>query len=471
MQYYKYTTEYFSRFSVLHESTLFKILAECKASTRRAVSGLNYFAANGSEAFDNIIELINGLTLDTSERHRLVNNIKKGKQYLKTNFKANVARTSRVFDHCICFSLSDPTSNSFSAACSDHEHDQVCSECLYLAQALQDTKQAIENSKDKEEEVKRKMHKFTLAYDAIQAWKSHQLRSINQDLGRESVLDVLGEDAIYLNLDFAMNPRVHCDQEQDEFMVGNRKQTLLEEDDEEESESGCNSEKVHDSSIGQACIRCDDAGCYHSAYTVLSMPAVSEKCGIAVRRMDFADPQGGKGSSDRYAAIIKSHVRRYLNEKHDVINAEQFVEACLSYGGKVIIGSLDLIKPSPEIIFGSSVNNNLSGSIDVNLSGECTESVNEATNLFECPEETCVSSFVKYGNLLRHLAVGNHRHMPEKESLKDDIAVHEAIERITFLKKTNEIPETASKEKRPLSLIQNEPSTPKRSTTSHNQKY
>ena len=39
------------------------------------------------------------------------------------------------------------------------------------------------------------------------------------------------------------------------------------------------------------------------------------------------------GSSDRFAAVIKSHVRRYLNEKHDVTNAEQFVEACLSHGG------------------------------------------------------------------------------------------------------------------------------------------
>jgi hypothetical protein len=30
---------------------------------------------------------------------------------------------------------------------------------------------------------------------------------------------------------------------------------------------------------------------------------------------------------------MKSHIRRYHNEKHDVTNAEQFVEACLSYGG------------------------------------------------------------------------------------------------------------------------------------------
>lgn len=204
MQYYKYTEEYFSEFSVLHESTLYKILAECKASTRRAVSGLNYFAANGSEAFDNIIELIAGLNLDTGEHRRLVDNIRKGKQYLKTDFKINVARTSRVRDHCICFSLSDPKSNAFSASCFDHEHDQVCSECLYLAQGFQDISEAIKSSKDDEEEVKRNMYKFTLSCDAIRAWKAHQLRSVNQDLGRECVLDAMVEDTVYLNLDFAM---------------------------------------------------------------------------------------------------------------------------------------------------------------------------------------------------------------------------------------------------------------------------
>lgn len=203
-QYYQYTSEWFPDFSVLHESTLYKILNGCKASTRRAISGLNYFAANGSEAFDNLLELINTLNLDKGEHHRLTNYIKRGKQYLKTDFKVNVGRKSRVPDHCICFSLSDSTSSSFSTSCLNHDHDQVCSECLYLAQTLEEIRQTIDNSKGDEEELKRKAYKFTLARDAIQSWKCHQLRVVNQDLGRECVLDIMGEDTVYLNLDFAM---------------------------------------------------------------------------------------------------------------------------------------------------------------------------------------------------------------------------------------------------------------------------
>ena len=55
--------------------------------------------------------------------------------------------------------------------------------------------------------------------------------------------------------------------------------------------------------------------------------------GIHVKRMDFSDPQGGKGPCDRKPATIKAHVRRYINEEHDVLTARDFKDAVLSYGG------------------------------------------------------------------------------------------------------------------------------------------
>lgn len=54
--------------------------------------------------------------------------------------------------------------------------------------------------------------------------------------------------------------------------------------------------KANGPSIEQACIRSDNAGCYHSANTILSIPTISKFTGIDIRRMDFADPQGGKGN-------------------------------------------------------------------------------------------------------------------------------------------------------------------------------
>lgn len=52
-----------------------------------------------------------------------------------------------------------------------------------------------------------------------------------------------------------------------------------------------------------------------------------------VSRVDFSEPQGGKGACDRKAANIKAHVRRYLNEGNDVQTAEDLYDAMTSSGG------------------------------------------------------------------------------------------------------------------------------------------
>ena len=57
------------------------------------------------------------------------------------------------------------------------------------------------------------------------------------------------------------------------------------------------------------------------------------KTGVSVKRVDFSDPQGGKGACDRKAATIKAHVRRHVNEGHDIQNAKDFKDAMVSSGG------------------------------------------------------------------------------------------------------------------------------------------
>ena len=168
------------------------------------MQGLNYFAANGTEAFDQLVSIIDTLHFDTSERRRLVDNLKRGKQYLKSDFKVHVSCSSHVADHCISFSLSDPTSSYYSQTCDDHGHDELCLECSNLTQSLPQLGEAIDENVVDQEETKRIKHRYNLAYSSIQAWKCHLLRSINQDLSRDKVLEILPDDAVFLNLDFAM---------------------------------------------------------------------------------------------------------------------------------------------------------------------------------------------------------------------------------------------------------------------------
>ena len=54
-------------------------------------------------------------------------------------------------------------------------------------------------------------------------------------------------------------------------------------------------------------LRQDNAGCYHSAATILGVHQLAIKHNVSMR-MDFSDPQGGKGPCDRKAANIKNHM-------------------------------------------------------------------------------------------------------------------------------------------------------------------
>ena len=91
--------------------------------------------------------------------------------------------------------------------------------------------------------------------------------------------------------------------------------------------------KAEHPEITTAFYRQDNVGCYHCANTILARPVIGKSTGIQVSRLDFSDPQGGKGPADRLAATCKSHIRIYINEGHNVTKAEEMQEALLSRGG------------------------------------------------------------------------------------------------------------------------------------------
>ena len=85
--------------------------------------------------------------------------------------------------------------------------------------------------------------------------------------------------------------------------------------------------------ITEAFLRSDNAGCYHCVYLILSLPSLGDRVGITIKRYDFSDPQAGKDVCDRRIAVIRSHMRRYINEGHDVRDAKDMKTAIESYGG------------------------------------------------------------------------------------------------------------------------------------------
>jgi hypothetical protein len=412
-QYFLYCKEMCLDFEPLGKSSLFTILETCKSSTRKSLQGINYFAAEAGEAFDGIRKMIEDKVALWTDSERLIENLKRARFYLKSDYKVHVTRSSNIADHCCIYALSDPKKRDFAQGC-DHEHDESCSECSNLTGTLNEIKRLLEETEKDEELLDRALTKFRSYRESIEAWKAHLLRSINQDLCRENLLDKLSNNEIYLNLDWAMKfLPVKSREPQSEFFgkrgiswhitvvmkndasaddenntfdedsnVLNDSQQITEHEmtdlsgennddnnviDEKQKHSFKYKVFVHvfdqctqdsetvvailndvlshvketDPEIKNAFIRSDNAGCYHSANTLVSAKRISEKTGIAIKRIDFCDPQGGKGPCDRYAAVIKSNIRRYLNENHNVTNASEFIEACHSHKGVKGVFALD----------------------------------------------------------------------------------------------------------------------------------
>ena len=104
--------------------------------------------------------------------------------------------------------------------------------------------------------------------------------------------------------------------------------------------------KEDSADVAEAFVRQDNAGCYHdSAITLGACCLMEQNTGVRVASADFNDPQSGKGPCDGKATSIKAHIRRFINEGHDVTAAQQFRHAILSSGGVsgvrvVIVGLL-----------------------------------------------------------------------------------------------------------------------------------
>jgi len=94
-QYNSYCDE--TGFRPLSRSTLCRILSVCAASTRTSLQGLDYFSADGSKAFDDIIDVVDklgdkyGCTLAWSKEQ--ISKLQTAKRYLKGDYKVKLSST------------------------------------------------------------------------------------------------------------------------------------------------------------------------------------------------------------------------------------------------------------------------------------------------------------------------------------------------------------------------------------------
>ena len=60
---------------------------------------------------------------------------------------------------------------------------------------------------------------------------------------------------------------------------------------------------------------------------------MGDRYGVVIERYDFSDPQSRKDVCDRRIASMKTDIRRWVNEGHDVTTAREMKAALESHGG------------------------------------------------------------------------------------------------------------------------------------------
>ena len=98
-------------FKTFSENTMLRILSECAASVHKSLQGLDYFAADGSKAFEDLAELVKGMPvvgLEQKWEHDVQDSLKAAKMYLKGDYKINyfLRTLCRIKDAIV--SLSEP---------------------------------------------------------------------------------------------------------------------------------------------------------------------------------------------------------------------------------------------------------------------------------------------------------------------------------------------------------------------------
>ena len=82
-----------------------------------------------------------------------------------------------------------------------------------------------------------------------------------------------------------------------------------------------------------AYLRFDNAGCYHNGPLLLSLREIGTRTGVRPLWYDFSKPQAGKDICHRKTAAMKAHIKRWVNERHDIVTAEDMKAAIESHGG------------------------------------------------------------------------------------------------------------------------------------------
>lgn len=404
---------------------------------------------------------------------------------MKTGYRVHCKPETATYpDHCRSFALSDEQDTDFQESCT-HEHSKTCDDCWNLRNVLDEVKNQISGSSwnpYSNEQRDDLMYDFMQARTDILQWKAHILRSVNQEAAKQDQLGMIPNNATYalIVMDWAMKFLQLKYREKQSDSYGNKGlswhiSTVISSDPDKAGslelqsfahlfvtcrqdwfavssmiENTLEMIKTQKPHITHVYLRSDEAGCYHNNSLIAAAKDIGQRVGITVCRYDFSEPQYGKDVCDRILCPMKTCIRRYCNEGHDILTAADMRRALSERpvkGTSASVCVVDETKKTLEVnkIEGFSKLHNIqfeekgirvwrSYGVGLVVSEECFDcretrvykckdtttessvSSDSEIDMFEYSEPGCMMSFRTFSELESHFDIGDHCVKEERQS-------------------------------------------------------
>ncbi|XP_052062189.1 uncharacterized protein LOC127702135 isoform X1 [Mytilus californianus] len=250
-------------------------------------------------------------------------------------------------DHCINWSLSDPKDVHFQNTC-DHIHCLQCDRCQLLKDVhlkLCNIVDTMNDGDDKEEFSKVIEDAMMVIFD----WKSHIVRTVNQDQFRLDTIEHLETDKALLVMDWAMKflPLKYREKQTDWFgqrgknwhvivciyrekdgSINHRTFTHVLESVKQDwfcvaslLENVIMTIKDQLPQTKKLVLRSDNAACYHCGHIWLCLQEISKRTGINIQGYCYSEAQAGKSYCDSKIAHMRTKMKSWVASGKNIVTA------------------------------------------------------------------------------------------------------------------------------------------------------
>ncbi|CAB4014644.1 hypothetical protein AC249_AIPGENE19513, partial [Paramuricea clavata] len=231
-------------------------------------------------------------------------------------------------------------------------------------------------SKEQKEDL---LYDFEKAVSSIKEWKAHIMRTANQERAKQDIMDALDSSSVLILMDWAMKfLQLRYREKQSEWYGKRGLSWHISSVVFRDEESGklrvtsyahlfnkCTQDwyavasiienlfqylKNQNPLLCKAYLRSDEAGCYHNNNLIGAMKDIGKRVGITIERYDYSEPHSGKDICDRIICPLKTSIRTYCCEGHDILTATDMRDALQRRPVKGTTASVNVVDESKQAL-------------------------------------------------------------------------------------------------------------------------